>query len=297
MKQYFKYFKILYIMFAVMLVITLAFSGLSYLGSKATSPRQNFECPEERVFDDADVLTAEEEDKLRAQIAKVEPKIGCDIVLVTIKESVLDLYGYDENWNSYWEDAMTSYADDFYDLNNFGYNKIHGDGVLLLDNWYEDEEGSWFSTCGKAYERYTYGMIDEVLDEVYEQIEKNPYKAYSNYISTVEKHMRKTGRMGIDIGILSCFLFAFLPGFFFIVLHLKNSEGKKETVQNTYVDYEHGGTPVFTVQKDDLIDKRVTSCRIDTGSSSGGRSGGGGGRAGGHRSSSGVSHGGGGRRR
>lgn len=302
MKQYFHYFRFWYIALAAMLAVTAGVFGLRYFTNGRQMPRNNFECPEERVFDDADVLTAEEEDKLRALIAETEAKTGCDIVLVTINQSVLDLYGYENNTDANWNTAMRDYADDFYDLNNYGYNRVHGDGVLLLDNWYEgakgSEKGSWLSTCGKVYEKYSYRMIDEVLDNVYDEIESNPYRAYAEYVKTVERHMMKRERVITPISPITCFMIALIPAILFIVRHLKNKEGKKDTVQTTYVDFEHGGAPVFSVQRDELINKYVTSHKIQTDSgSSGGHSSSGGGRAGGHSSSSGVSHGGGGRRR
>ena len=49
--------------------------------------RTNTECvTDERVFDNAGVLSDREEEKLRRLIAKREKQTGCDIVLVTLNE-------------------------------------------------------------------------------------------------------------------------------------------------------------------------------------------------------------------
>lgn len=296
MKQYFHYFRFLYIALGIMAVITILASGAAWLRDRMGAGRSNTSCPEERVYDYADVLSDKEEEELRSLIAKTERATGCDIVLVTLNEALIDSDGYISDYE--WEKAMTSYADDFYDQNLYGYNEVHGDGVLLLDNWYEGQGGSWLSTCGRAYDRYSHRMIDKLIDGVYDRVEKNPYKAYEYYVKTVGEQMSRTRRLGISVSPVVCLLVALIPAFLFVTTHLKSTEGVKSTVQTTYVDYEHGGAPVFTMQRDELINKYVTSCAIKSSSSSGGSGGrSSGGRAGGHRSSSGVSHGGGGRRR
>lgn len=285
MKQYFSYFKFLFITILVMALLTGGIGVVRSLTEKYI--RKNNAAEGERVFDYADVLTAAEEKKLAEQIAKREQQTGCDIVIVTIDQSVLDFYGYEANTDSNWSRAMRDFADDFYDENGFGYNRVHGDGVLLLDNWYEGEKGSWLSTCGRVLERYSNSMIDAVLDDVYDRVEKSPYKAYSAYIEDIYRDMTR-GRININplipLGV------AAVAAVIFIVSHMKTKEGEKTTGATTYVQ---NGSVQFTVMRDELINKHVTSVAYNPSSGSGGHSGGGGR----HVSSGGVSHGGGGRRR
>ncbi len=303
MKQYFKYFRVLYIIFAVLFVITaLVFVG-QLLKKEKVAVRGNNECPTERVYDYADVLTDEEEDKLRERIAATEAKIECDLIIVTINEPILDYCGYEYNTDYYWESAMMNYADDFYDENLYGYDQVHGDGALLLDNWYlegtsDSQAGSWLSTCGAVYARYSSYMIDDLLDEVYYALDYGPYRAYLEYIDHIERYMSKDLEKMPLISFGACFWIGLIPAIIFVVTHLKSKEGDKTTTQSTYVDVVKSGNTVFKERRDELIDKRVTSVRIQT--SSGGGGGGGhrsGGHGGSHRSSGGVSHGGGGRRR
>lgn len=291
MKQYFSYFKYLFIILGVAVLVTGVATGVRYATGRHV--RSNYDCPQERVYDNAGVLTDKEEENLRKQIAKAEIKTGCDIVLVTIDESVLDYYGFTENTDYNWEQAMRAYADDFYDENNYGFNEIHGDGVLLLDNWYEGEKGTWLSTCGKAYMKYSTRMIDNVLDEVYDLVEISPYYAYSRYVKNIGTDMG--GGQNIRLGLLTCIVVALIPSVVFVLMHLKPAEGKKSVTAQTYVE---GGTPLMKVRADELINKTVTSrvIQTDSGGSSGSRSSSSGG-GGGHSSSGGVSHGGGGRRR
>lgn len=288
MKQYFSYFKILFIILGVLLVVTI---GVTIANSASENYiRKNDQAPEQRVYDNAGVLTNSEEESLEELIAKRESRIGCDIVLVTIDESVLEAYGRTENTDSNWEYCMQNYADDFYDLNEFGFNRVNGDGVLLLDNWYEGEEGSWLSTCGRVYDHYTYSMIDEVLDDVYYTVEENPYKAYKSYIENVYREMSGKA-MGVEANPLVLLIIAVVVAGIFVATHIKPKEGIKTTVATTYVE---NGSVKYNVKHDELVNKYVTS-RVIPQSSGGG--GGSSGRAGGHTSRSGVRHGGGGRRR
>lgn len=293
MKQYFSYFKIWFIVLGVLAVIT----GVAAFVNRLDNTRGNYQAPDERVYDYADVLTDSEEEQLRELIADREARIGCDIVLVTINESVLERYGYTQNTDSNWEYCMRAYADDFYDENKFGYNKaFEGDGVLLLDNWYEgeygSEKGSWLSTSGKVYQRYSSRMIDSVLDDVYYLVDSSPYRAYRAYIEDIYHEMSNDNSAGSAMNPFALFIIALVVAAIFICTHLKVKEGVKTTVASTYVE---NGSVRFNVKRDKLVNKFVTSRVIQTSSGGGGGSHSGGG--GGHRSSSGASHGGGGRRR
>lgn len=304
-KQYLHYFRFWFIAVAVVLVIFLG----TFIGSVVSSnssmlaKRNNEVAPTERVYDYADVLTDEEEDKLRSFIAKCEDVIKSDIVLVTMcedmeaigvapdtTESALRVTGGDP-----WETAMLNTADDFYDKNQFGYNQPNGDGVLLLDNWYEDQEGSWLCTTGKVMNRFSTYDINEVLDAVYYKVEDSPYEAYRAYVEEVcvimteptyqQENAASTIFVGFIVITIGCLIYVAVNA---------NQAAAKDTT--TATEYVKGGRPVLNVSEDVLTDKRVTSRIIQTSSSGGGgghRSGGGGS----HRSRSGGSHGGGGRRR
>lgn len=280
-RQYFKYFRIWFVITGILLLIGTVVSIGKMSGDDGT--RGNDQAPEERVYDNADVLTAEEEEALRAYIAECEAKVHVDIVLVTVSADM-------EGTGSSWETAMRNYADDFYDHNNYGYNKVHGNGALLLDNWYEDQEGSWLSTCGSVYDWFGDYEIDEVLDAVYYKVEDNPYEAYRAYVSMVTGYMSDS-ESAVIIPWIAVILLPVVVALIFAFSHLHQKAAKDTTNSSTYVS---GGSPAFHVRRDDFIRKNVVTRRIQTSSSSsGGRSGGGGS----HRSSSGVRHGGGGRRR
>lgn len=143
--------------------------------------RSNTEAPSDRVYDYADVLTDAEEMELTKLISEAEKQCKCDIILVLTDMEV----GISD---SEWCQNMMSYADDFYDQNAFGYDKPHGDGVLLLDNWYlagtdDSQAGSWLSTSGRAMlaiGAYEEELVWEALDAGFDI---SAYRAYENAIS------------------------------------------------------------------------------------------------------------------
>ena len=257
---------------------------ISFLKTKAIPDRTNTSCTAtERVFDYADVLTTEEENKLRELIAETEPKIGCDIVLVTIEDSSLA--------SDY---AMMNYADDFYDDAMFGWNEPWGDGALYLDNWGRDAEGyaySWFSTCGKVEYKYSTGMINSLIDKVCENVNNDPYGAYVTYVKTLQRDMTDSN-VNIPIPWAGAPLAGLIAAFVFILANLPTKAGQVTTGKQTYIKNED---VKMLNQEDTFLSKNVTHVKIS--SSSGGSSSGGGGGGGGHHvSSGGHSHGGGGGR-
>ena len=113
-KQYVKYFRVWFILFAVILVVFGIRLAGTLLKKEAVVERTNKNAPKERVFDDAKVLSDSEEDKLRKLIAEVEAEIHCDIVLWTINQPVEGAeaqaeygYRYDD-----WELNMRDLADE-----------------------------------------------------------------------------------------------------------------------------------------------------------------------------------------
>ncbi|MBQ6886238.1 MAG: TPM domain-containing protein [Lachnospiraceae bacterium] len=293
MKEYFRYFRFLFIAFAAVFVIWIFCVGGKMLsGGNQGIERTNTECTtEERVFDYGNVLTDEEENKLREQIAEREKQAGIDIVLVTLNESLKEYArGYDSNVS--YDKFVMIYADNFYDEHKFGYNKPIGDGVLLLDNIYREDDGkvyTWMCTTGKAEIVYSSAMIDHALDVFYEYVDTDPYRAYKNFVDQVYADMRMDGNAVVMPWYMPIAL-AFIATIVFIIVNLANRKGRRTTNQRSYVN---GGQPRIRRKEDAFIRKSVTSRTIET--SSGGSGGGGGG--GHHTSSSGASHGGGGHSR
>lgn len=292
-KKFFFYFRYYFI---VIVVLAAALAMMSSMKTKKEYVRTNQEyVTQERVFDYADVLDDDEEEKLRKLIARSESRTGCDIVLVTLDES-LEEYAksYEDRLGPlYTSEYVMVYADNFYDEHNFGFDRAHGDGVLLLDNWYREADGkiySWLSTCGRAEARFSGEMIDSLLNDALENVDDDPYGAYRKYVEIFTREM--TGR--IYIPVWAVILTAGIITLIFVCLHLTSRFGKKTVNENTYLA---PGKEIRLKKKEDIfIRKSITQHKRETNVQGGGRSGGGGG-GGHHISSGGISHGGGGHSR
>lgn len=292
-KKFFSYFKFYFLLIAILAVLLAALTAWKKGGTQAV--RANEECDTtERVFDYGEVLTGEEEEALRRLISQREAETGCDIVLVTLNESLEDYAKeYEDQLGplSPYEYTMV-YADNFYDEHGFGYNKKWGDGVVLVDNWYRESDGrvySWLSTCGKAEDRFSSAMIDSLLNEALRDVEEDPYGAYEKYVDLFSKMMMGKGGLAGKIPVYAPLLAAAIAAAAYIGLNLSSNKGEKTVTANTYVA---GNAPRMKRKEDIFLHKTVTRRHIER--NSGGSGGGGGGH---HTSSGGVSHGGGGHSR
>ena len=187
MREYFRYFKWIYIILAVLgIIVALLNVGHWGIARVANYQRTNKECTtEQRVFDHGDVLTEKQEKKLEELIAKREKQTGCDIVLITLNESLKE-YARGIEPGVRYSEFVRVYAEQFWEENGFGYDRPDGDGVVLVDNWFREDDGSiytWLCTTGKAKEAYSAAQIDHILDNVYRYVEKDPYRAYKTYIN------------------------------------------------------------------------------------------------------------------
>lgn len=292
-RQYVHYFRFWFIGIGIVALLCLALWSVKNFADDV--PRTNNDAPAERVYDYADVLTDREEEELRQYIAQMEKKMHIDIVLVTINQSVegreaMEQYGLR---STNWEQNMQDLADDFWDQNEFGYNKgFEGDGVLLLHNWYEGQNGEQLSTSGRVEQAFSYYDIEKVFDAVDRYYATNPYKAYKAYVSKV-CHLLDDSP-GSHFSWVIVFVLPILAAFVYAISHASQKKAKNTVAVNAYVA---GGRPLVKDKSDTFVTKRVTTRRIES-SQGNGRSGGGGhsGGAGHHRSSSGASHGGGSRR-
>ena len=286
LRQYVKFFWVWFLAAGISVVII----GLVLVGKFST--RGNDNAPEERVYDYADVLTDDEEEKLRSQIEKAQKRLRMDIVIVTVREPMEGgdasgryvLEDYQLRYTN-WEYNMQSLADDFWDQNQYGYNQgWEGDGILLLHNWYPGQNGEHLSTSGKAIRKLGAGRIDQILNKVDEFYETDPYRAYSAFIEEAE---RQLGRAPLPwfIVIAAPILIAGI----FAAGNMSRNPERNAVPARAYV--ANNDKPVVNGQQDVFLRKSVSTRHIESSSSGGSRSSGSSG--GSHHSSSGASHGGG----
>ena len=276
-------------LFGIIMAVGVLFSTLTAGGKSVealSSQRANADCTEtERVFDYADVLTDSEEELLTEFIAEKEVETRSDIVIVTLNESLVDYAAqYEDVIGSVTTDkCVMVYADNFYDEHKFGYDRVYGDGMLFLDNWYREADGkvySWISTAGRIEDAFSVSELSDIMSYALEDVDDDPYMAYRTIVS--EYADSYTGANDKGGGIAITFLAAFVIAGIFLLINCFGKKGKKTTTDSTYVV---GGKPLMRLREDRYIRKSVTKTKIQTESGSGGGSGH-------HRSAGGVSHGG-----
>lgn len=262
LRQYIRYFRVWFIVTGILVAVTL---GYILVEIDWRSPRKNTKSPNERVYDYADVLNDREERALGRLIEKYEKKCCIDIVIVTLNEP-MGISDSDWEWN------MMNYADDFYDDGEYGWNKAHGDGVLLLDNWYEDtdgsQKGSWLSTSGRMERRIGAKEEGEILDAMYVYIDRDPYKAYRAAVASfaafeIDEDNGDFVQYVIDNKEIYFFvlLIPFVAALAYACVQLKPSIGSDTTISSTYVN---DGIPRVRSRSDNFIRKDLVSCRIQS---------------------------------
>ena len=267
-----------------------------------------FDSEEQKVYDDADLLTEEEEAELQELLVETAQRIEQDLIIVTTDDA--------EGKSS------MEYADDFFDEHGFGYEKSNGSGVLYLIDM--DNRQIYISTAGTGIEQYTDNEIESTLDVLYEHVsDQDYYDSCTAFVKEAEKCL--TGGESADNGYYDSeresfvdydssdykkirwqdsLAEAFQPGTLFMnlgiaaviagIITLIISHNRKTQTTVSSRTYLKQGSLHQNEHTDFFTHTTVVTRKIehDNNNSSGG---GGGGHSSSHSSSSGASHGGGGR--
>lgn len=222
--------------------------------------RTNTQClTQERIFDKANVLTDDQEEKLFTLIEEKEKIIGADIVLLTIREPEIDDYY-----------SIREYAQSFYEENGFGWNQPNGDGIIYVDNWATGY--CWLCTTGRAAEKLDDDTIQFIIDQTNQTVNENPYGAYVTMVQTVTEEMQNLNWFHFRIGNIWLMFVALAVAVIFAACNLMGNKGKVTTGKSTYVP----PNGVKINQKQDLfLRSHVTRTKIEKnhGSDGGGASG------------------------
>ena len=222
--------------------------------------RTNTQClTQERIFDEANVLTDAQEESLFELLSEKEQMTGMDIVLLTIREPDI---------NDYYE--IRDYAQSYYEENKFGWDQPNGDGVIYVDNWATGY--CWLCTTGKASEKLDDGTIQFIINRTNETINEDPYGAYRTMIDTVSSEMQNLNLFHFRIGNFWLLLIALIVAAVFAACNLIGNKGKVTTSRSTYVP--DGGVKINRHQ-DIFLRSHVTRTKIETDHDSGGNGGGG----------------------
>ena len=247
----------------------------------------------DKVYDYADVISSEDEEKLKSYIDDYIEKYNMDMVLVTVKQ-------HDKS-------STKEYAMDFYDYNGFGLNQTN-DGIIMVIDFSFGYRDIYISTTGEAIRVYDDYRIDNMLDNIGYITDKEYYYWFESFINdasdyadvgvpesnrntyidengnyVVVKSKEKINYLVITIISL------IVPSIVVGILISKNRMIRKASNANLYIQ---SGNTHITTRNDRFLTTHTTSVRITDSTS---HSSGGGGSSISH-GSSGISHGGGGRR-
>lgn len=236
----------------VLLVFGILFgvaTGIFYAAkdlSENPGERQNtIHTEEQRVFDYANLLTQEEEQKLEALIKDKQKEICADIVLVTLD---------DLSFQS--ESSIKYYAESFYDDNDFGWNKEKGDGVIFADNWAEGAGAKYCQlvTTGALMDEISTGRAQDIVDKVCDEVNDDPYEAYAIYVNEVARAMKPSG-----FNYLIPFIMAVIITLIFMIYQFIYNKGRDTTSRSTYLDQD--GVHVLNVE-DIFLHSHVSKVKI-----------------------------------
>ena len=235
-----------------------------------------------KIYDYGEYLTEDEEIELSELIDNYREKYNLDMVIVTKKD-----YPYD---------SMESYAQDFYDYNNFGIGKTH-DGIILFFNVDSIGPAVWITTTGNGILMYDderieslrafmsgekangeYAMIKKFIEQADIYASKGiPQSNKDMYIDENGEYVKK--KIYPTFKILSFSLIITL-----IITFILSLRNKTIQAANYASEYMEKHSVRITHRKDALISSHISKHRIESSSSSGG---------GHHRSSGGssISHG------
>lgn len=248
----------------------------------------------ENVFDQAELLTEEEERKLQEFSDQLSEKWNMNFLAVT----TMDTDGK----------STAEYADDFYD-EKFP-DSSEEDGVLYLIDM--DHREIYLSTSGIAIRYLTDARIDLILDQAFEEVaDGDYYGTFEVFFQETEKYLNKgipsdqynydveTGEVDPYVAPKEPKKITMVEFFVALVAGLAVSFGTAAAIKAKYqLKFEDFHYDAYTdseinlkVKEDRLINTIVTHRRIPKNQGNGG----GGSRSSTHSSSSGRSHGGGGR--
>ena len=231
---------------------------------------------EERMVDDANLLTDQEEANLLSLLNEISDRLEFDVVVVTAST----LNGK----------TPMDYADDFFDYNGFGYGPGR-DGALLLISM-EDRDW-WISTCGYGETAITARSQSYFEGRILSYLSSGDYYAAFREFAESCDYFVQLARSGQEyrepkepFNALSSGVIAFAIGLIIALISVSSMKAKLKTVryQPAVSFYERSGSMNVLQQEDTFLYRHVSRVRRETSTtrSSGGS----------HTSSSGSSHGG-----
>ena len=258
MDRYFRYFRVPFIITAVIIVVCLgiyipAVNSVDYERNNAYYDNSW------QVYDMADKLSDSEEEALNDLIQEWQAKSCIDIAVVTLDDADL---GY--------LSAVHEFADEFTEETEMGFYGPMTASAVFVDNWSRGGDGkihSWISTTGaEVRSRLTDDDCDDILN-VLDEIENDNADPYYQYREIVEKIGKEAAPVNPPFSFAVVLLVALVVSGIYIAINWRSKVGDKTVTSGTYLK---DGKASFSAKEDVFRNKVVTKHKIESSSSSGG---------------------------
>ncbi len=217
------------------------------------------------VIDQADVISESDEAELARMAKEISQRQKCDVVILTV--------------SSTGNKSLRDFADDFYDLNGYGYGKDRS-GILYMFSM--DDRESYMSACGEGSKIFTDSKMDEIFDLCATDISSGNYaKGFRTLLQESDAAIKSYRKWIVRNTILSVII-GFLLAFIFS--GKLRSQLKSVRMKYNATNYRRPDSMHLETNRDVYLYTNTTSRVIETQQ----RSGGGGSTS--HTSSSGVTH-------
>lgn len=133
-----------------------------------------FDSQGQKVYDNADLLSEEEELSLQQMCVSASQNSQADIIVVTV--------------DSLEGKTAQAYADDFFDYNGFGYEEEQGSGTLFLISM--EERQCAFSTSGDCVDLFSQSESNQIVETVTSYLSDSAYyEGLEYYIETTQEYI------------------------------------------------------------------------------------------------------------
>ncbi|MBQ3427558.1 MAG: TPM domain-containing protein [Clostridia bacterium] len=226
------------------------------------------------VNDEADVLTADEQQELEARLSEIADAYDFDPVILFTPDS---------------GNSIVAYADDYFDNNGYGRGDRRSGVIMVMDVTYNKR---YISTSGDCVNAYTDDVISYIGNDLRESANERDYynlsKKFASYAEDIMSSYRSKGRYitpyHIETKTLAVILIVVL--IISLIVMGKAKKSTKEAVTPVDADiYTKNGSANITAARDLFLYSNIT--RTARSENKGGRG------SSTHTSSSGRTHGGG----
>ena len=275
---------------SAIMVAFVSLANVGFASPKDTTPTVD---ASEKVYDFAELLSDSEEKSIYNEITGLIDEYNLDAAVVTI------------NYNN--KSSAKSYAEDFYDYNDFGVGSTKDGLIFLIDM---DNRKMWISTTGTAQLIYDDDRIDNILNVTYDEITDEDYYGCASEFVRLSKYYAGLGipdsnknayidekgfyyaHNGTGSDNNANFTLAFIGAGIVTLIFMIVALAKHRTVRKASEAKQYMKNLKITNKVDNFLHTHTTQVYIPPANDSSSSSGGGSSTS---RGSSGISHGGGGR--